>query len=143
MLKDEERESLIKEEIQMDYFKQMKVENSNNPKQTLEILLKDILIKKQHYQVVLRQGGEDFFMATALSTIGIFLLYIGFILTKTPFSQELSTLINMKWFSDANLINFYYSLIFLILIYGFLNFIRGIITILRVLYAKFDEELIR
>jgi hypothetical protein len=82
-------------------------------------------------------------MATALSTIGIFLLYIGFILTKTPFSQELSTLINMKWFSDANLINFYYSLIFLILIYGFLNFIRGIITILRVLYAKFDEELIR
>lgn len=127
-----EGKSIVKEEIDTNpHLKQLttKYKELNLKKIYTEILYK----KRIHDQLIIRQSAESFLLATAVSTLGIFLIYIGF-LTKIAINtpEGLITII----------IKFYYSITFYLLLYGFTNFLKGLYEILKVMSQNYYDDII-
>lgn len=126
-----EGKSIINEEIETN--KRLKKQIKENKEIKLKKIYLNILYKKRiHDQLVIRQSAESFLLATAVSTLGIFLIYIGFMLkiaVNPP--GDLSSIFKI-----------YYIITFYLLLYGFTKFINGLYKILRIMIQNYDEDMI-
>ena len=173
VLKNEERDTIIQEEIKRDIayknliFKKIKekrkelnstTKNSNDHEMDIKNKLKlykielykkystnqkiiDQRIKlKINLQIRMRNSGESFLMSTILASIGFLMIYASKILSKIPFEPQSSYLIVFKTIvNNPIFISLYYYIILFILVWAFLNFIKGLLIVFGDLLDKFGE----
>lgn len=141
---DKLRRNLEKTNENPKKIKEMVIERENSlEKKFYEQFIERSYKDKIDYEIKIRKSGEAFFRATILSALGFFIIFLSILFSKIPLDSSsviLSFIKNIS--SNEIIIVFYFNFAFILIIYGVLNFLKGLFIVLSSLMKKNDDEFI-